>query len=1087
MCFPHRVRDGLEEEEEDAQPSAADPVSSYSLPSHLPEQDVIARLTATLRECQLAPSDIQAWVVHLLAFNGATDSDSEQQQAQQHKKSKPQPPPNTNPKRKKAQRAYKPSAELTPGHLKVRIADITRRVGGDMLAHLVLHFKAEPTLLVRILETVTVLDALKTCLGEQHAAALLLQKKLTPEQGVSLILQMQISHTNYTVMQKTFPKLASLTAIKQCMKEHQPDLLPVHVMVKKPKPKSTPASLPQPTPEQAASHPSQNPGLQQQPDLAVGEWEWNPERDPCPAPRFEDFAWERQVVPILHPSQQSQDQSPPPPIPSHVPILPAGWELSSPSTESTEPPALLAPRPPTIIAPLLPPPATAPPPRQRNRSAAALPPLPPPQQQAAADEVRQLIGYVVPRSYIYTVILQGVEVLLEYDPEARELVIKIGGDNFTRIPWGNTGTEHYEQVGMVMLLPEQSDQSYLRMRPLAFTRGKESLQYIMAIWKELEPNLPTSMFSASGREISIRYVLSADCAFSSLMFNHQGSGATCFCLWCKASKAELAVEMRNADGVITGPAQLAATAMQAAAAAAAANGTTITPAALVEAATAAVSKSCCRLRTADEMHTVGQLVESCISRDEFNSVTVDPKKASLALQQAVAEAKLGASLADMALGNPRALAAINRFRCSLTGVPISPKVKIDDCRVEALHATINTVNNAIAMTREYAKQLGLEFALDRKLKELSVARPITGYAGKQCRTVLLIKGEFLPLLKAHPLYDAIERMWVLLEYMLWVLHTAHMADLTADVILTYGDVAAQYEHIFSTYLSQPAPPVVWTSTSQPAPPAPKKPLVTTIKQYEHALMHHVLFQLLKEKKFTIAAAASSWLEAANKMWKHNLTECTSKGGGHKGGAIDQILQVMRRACLGADPAFTQHFVVTKSYKCGKCGTSPKKGHICTAEQCRREAAAAAMTQVVSSIPNLPLVTARIPQLPHLTFARRQQNALIPPTPNTPARTSTAAQQHGTALTSATPQQQAVTSTVTQPLRFHQSPDTNKLAERLFAYVEAIRPLVIEKGQRLPSNAEIVTCALMARKNYDVEKAFDAGGGHLVLVMVSQFA
>lgn len=250
---------------------------------------------------------------------------------------------------------------------------------------------------------------------------------------------------------------------------------------------------------------------------------------------------------------------------------------------------------------------------------------------------------------------------------------------------------------------------------------------------------------------------------------------------------------------------------------------------------------------------------------------------------------------------------------------------------------------------------------------------------------------------------------------------------------------------------------------------PDTPYVVTIKQYEHALMHHVMFQLRKEKGFTIAAAGSSWLEAANKMWKHNLMECTSKGGGHKGGAIDQIQQVMRRACLGSDPAFATYLVQFKSYKCGMCGVKPKKGHMCTAELNKRAAAVAAMTGNVSTLPSSP---ARLPPLPNMVFSRPAQVVHISQPPQSPARVNMVLTPESAAQGSAAP-------------HFHESPITDMLAMRVHASIQAVMPDVLSSSQRVPTAAQILEVANRARRCFDLEKALVERGGMLALLMIAQ--
>lgn len=101
-----------------------------------------------------------------------------------------------------------------------------------MAGHNALQFAADPNLCAASLPC-NVLAALEACTGEKHAAAFLMEKKVATEQAVSLIVRMRISHISYTIVKKTFPQLPPLCKVKQCMKDYQPDLQPVYVMVKK--------------------------------------------------------------------------------------------------------------------------------------------------------------------------------------------------------------------------------------------------------------------------------------------------------------------------------------------------------------------------------------------------------------------------------------------------------------------------------------------------------------------------------------------------------------------------------------------------------------------------------------------------------------------------------------------------------------------------------------------------------------------------------------------------------------------------------------------------------------------------------------
>lgn len=100
---------------------------------------------------------------------------------------------------------------------------------------------------------------------------------------------------------------------------------------------------------------------------------------------------------------------------------------------------------------------------------------------------------------------------------------------------------------------------------------------------------------------------------------------------------------------------------------------------------------------------------------------------------------------------------------------------------------------------------------------------------------------------------------------------------------------------------------------------------------------------------------SSWLEAANNIWKYSLANSTSLGGGHAKANTNPIYQVMRRACLWHDPRLTEHVLTPAVYKCGKCGVAPKHKHICLPELKGRADAAAKLTAatVIAGMPIAP--------------------------------------------------------------------------------------------------------------------------------------
>lgn len=533
--------------------------------------------------------------------------------------------------------------------------------------------------------------------------------------------------------------------------------------------------------------------------------------------------------------------------------------------------------------------------------------------------------------------------------------------------------------------------------------------------KTVTVNLPASEGGGT-RELRVRYLLSCDAKFASLYFSHQGSAATFFCIWCTISKDELLAAMETGDEAPARRARLAVDAAElfehtraleetvAAAAANAAPATTaqsslpspaataqsslpapVTPtqsslpsaasssgirlaAVRVAAAGAAELLKSYTLRTRAAMEEVGNKVSPYLNKP--GSATLFDTARLLREYEAGTTATLAAAIECHVIKaqgrtKTRALSHVSKgldmYRQSITAAPLSNVITIEDYRIEPLHAVINCINNLWELTEAFYEQLIGHYkgAWAAIMAEIGLHQHITNFNGKECQAVVDRRGEFLQHLSLHPMCGVLGRVWALMAILLWSLNVADMEQHTLAHFATYAAAADQLEYYISKYLSKPYPSPEQHDLSVFSPTCGTKehPLVSmSVKQYDHALMHHALPMYIAED-VSIASAGSSWLEAGNSGWKDGLNFHTSGGGGWERERKDQMRQVLERMCVECHPDISKHVLAKKAYLCGICHL-PKLGHTCTAKLLQRKAAAADMAADARSpaaelLPTLP--------------------------------------------------------------------------------------------------------------------------------------
>lgn len=370
------------------------------------------------------------------------------------------------------------------------------------------------------------------------------------------------------------------------------------------------------------------------------------------------------------------------------------------------------------------------------------------------------------------------------------------------------------------------------------------------------------------------------------------------------------------------------------------------------------------LRTGLSMTAVGNLISPYLELDGNNVVSFNTEK----LLREGSSSALGAAIESQVVTaqgrrKTRTVAHVKKgldtFRNSLTAAPLSNVMAIEDYRIEPLHAVLNCINGLWLTTAAYYEQLigKPEGSFAAAMLVIGIERLVTSFNGKECQEVVDRRAEVLVHLSQHPMHGVLVRVWSLMHTLLWTVNVVEMERHTPAHLATFAECAAQYEHYHSKYLSQPFPSPAQHDLTILAPTcgAKEHPLVSmTVKQYDHALMHHALGQLMAEA-FSIASAGSSWLEAGNKRWKRAINFHTSLGGGWEGERRDQLRQVLERVCVECHPDISKYVIPIKSYLCGVC-KQPKLGHTCTAKVQQRLAAvmaADARSPTAELLPPLP--------------------------------------------------------------------------------------------------------------------------------------
>ncbi|MEW5304604.1 MAG: hypothetical protein WDW36_007204 [Sanguina aurantia] len=248
---------------------------------------------------------------------------------------------------------------------------------------------------------------------------------------------------------------------------------------------------------------------------------------------------------------------------------------------------------------------------------------------------------------------------------------------------------------------------------------------------------------------------------------------------------------------------------------------------------------------------------------------------------------------------------LDMYRQSITAAPLSNVITIEDYRIEPLHAVINCINNLWELTEAFYEQLIGHYkgAWAAIMAEIGLHQHITNFNGKECQAVVDRRGEFLQHLSLHPMCGVLGRVWALMAILLWSLNVADMEQHTLAHFATYAAAADQLEYYISKYLSKPYPSPEQHDLSVFSPTCGTKehPLVSmSVKQYDHALMHHALPMYIAED-VSIASAGSSWLEAGNSGWKDGLNFHTSGGGGWERERKDQMRQLPDRGMRSGQP------------------------------------------------------------------------------------------------------------------------------------------------------------------------------------------
>lgn len=108
------------------------------------------------------------------------------------------------------------------------------------------------------------------------------------------------------------------------------------------------------------------------------------------------------------------------------------------------------------------------------------------------------------------------------------------------------------------------------------------------------------------------------------------------------------------------------------------------------------------------------------------------------------------------------------------------------------------------------------------------------------------------------MHDVMRAIWGLVHNMLWVSNVASLVDYTPELVSTFLESGAQYQHYLAKYLTIPFPS---PSTPLAAYPSLRAAKVTTasmnLKQYDHGDIHHFIPQALAHPCYSLAECGSS--------------------------------------------------------------------------------------------------------------------------------------------------------------------------------------------------------------------------------------
>ncbi|KAG1667428.1 hypothetical protein FOA52_004845 [Chlamydomonas sp. UWO 241] len=232
------------------------------------------------------------------------------------------------------------------------------------------------------------------------------------------------------------------------------------------------------------------------------------------------------------------------------------------------------------------------------------------------------------------------------------------------------------------------------------------------------------------------------------------------------------------------------------------------------------------------------------------------------------------------------------------------------------------------------------------------APPLLGYNGNEGRKLPKRRGEWLPLLSAHPYYDVLVRTWDLLAFMLLVVNL-RAASLTHAVIAGFESAEQQLGMIIRTWITVPFTMEYGGEEID---------LHMNMSVYNHALLSHARADLQRAMDGgpTLDDTGSSFIEALNRSIKTMAEEHSCRGGA----GIDLVKQILEQLYIRQLPTVRELFWEPGCYNCGRC-QEPKLGHLCAAK--------AQAQQIASLVDVVSLLVSRVPgapmQMPHAEPAR----------------------------------------------------------------------------------------------------------------------